>query len=65
MSVENQEEPESQPAEPPDALDDWLEGCRRCATNAGRTVRDIEVVQGDADFPSFDGAPPLKVAVFR
>lgn len=47
------------------SLDDWLEGCRRCATKAGRPVRDIEVVQGDADFPSFDGAPPLKVAVFR
>ncbi|HCH66517.1 MAG TPA: SAM-dependent methyltransferase [Deltaproteobacteria bacterium] len=47
------------------SLDDWLEACRRCAAKAGRPVRDIEVVEGDADFPSFDSAPPLKVAVFR
>ena len=46
-------------------LADWLEGCRRCAAKAGRPVRDVEVIEGDADFPSFDGAPPLKVAVFR
>ena len=47
------------------SLDDWLEGCRRCAAKAGRPVRDVEVIPVDADFPSFDGAPPLKVAVFR
>ena len=37
--------------------------------NAGRTVRwssnDLEVLMPDADFPSFDGRPPLKMAWFR
>ncbi len=46
-------------------LDDWLDSCRRCAAKAGRPVSDIEVVPLDADFPSFDDTPPLKVAVFR
>jgi len=47
------------------SLEDWLDACRRCAAKAGRPVRDIEVVPIDPDFPSFDGTPPLKVAVFR
>lgn len=47
------------------ALDDWLASCRRCAEKAGRPVQDVEVIAVDADFPSFDGAPPLKMAAFR
>ncbi|MFM2245989.1 MAG: hypothetical protein RL071_2063 [Pseudomonadota bacterium] len=47
------------------AIDDWIGRCRRCAEKAGRPVRDVEIIDGEADFPSFDGAPPLKVAVFR
>ena len=45
--------------------DDWLAQCRRCADKAGRPVTDIEVIEVDADFPSFDGAHPLKMAAFR
>jgi 23S rRNA (cytosine1962-C5)-methyltransferase len=46
-------------------LDDWLASCRRCAEKTGRPVRDVEVLAVDADFPSFDGSPPLKMVVFR
>ncbi|HJN77162.1 MAG TPA: class I SAM-dependent methyltransferase [Myxococcota bacterium] len=46
-------------------LEDWLGICRRCADKAGRPIRDIEVIVPEADFPSFDGRPPLKIAVFR
>ncbi len=46
-------------------LDEWLEGCKRCAAKAGRAVEQVEVLPIDADFPSFDGAHPLKLAVFR
>lgn len=47
------------------ALDDWLAGCRRCAEKAGRPVKHIDVIDAPDDFPSFDGAPPLKMAVLR
>ena len=47
------------------ALEDWLAGCRRCAEKAGRPVKQIDVIDAPDDFPSFDGAPPLKMAVFR
>lgn len=43
--------------------DDWTEMLRRCAAKAGRPIKNIEPVPVDADFPSFDGNPPLKVAV--
>jgi 23S rRNA (cytosine1962-C5)-methyltransferase len=45
------------------AAGDWLESLRRCAAKAGRPLRAIELVSPDADFPSFDGQPPLKIAV--
>jgi len=41
----------------------WTEVLRRCALKAGRPIKNIEPVPVDADFPSFDGKPPLKVAV--
>lgn len=41
----------------------WTDALRRCALKAGRPVKNIEPVPVDADFPSFDGRPPLKVAV--
>lgn len=47
------------------SLEDWLSICRRCAAKAGRPVEQVDVIDIDADFPSFDGAHPLKVAVFR
>ncbi len=42
---------------------DWTAALRRCAAKAGREIRNIEPLQPDADFPSFDGKPPLKIAV--
>ena len=45
------------------ALDDWLATCRRCAEKAGRPLRDVQVLEPEADFPSFDGRPPLKIAL--
>ena len=41
----------------------WAETLRRCAIKAGRPLKSIEPLPVDADFPSFDGKPPLKVAV--
>ncbi len=41
----------------------WTEALRRCAAKAGRPIKNIEFVPVDADFPSFDGRPPLKVVV--
>lgn len=43
--------------------DAWTEALRRCAAKAGRPIKNIEPVPVDPDFPSFDGKPPLKVAV--
>lgn len=46
-------------------LDGWLEGLRRCARKAGRPLKAIDVLLPEADFPSFDGRPPLKMAICR
>ena len=43
----------------------WVARCLRCADKAGRPVQDVEHIDVEEDFPSFDGAPPLKMAVFR
>ncbi len=43
--------------------EDWTAGLERCAAKAGRPLRGIERVLPDGDFPSFDGKPPLKIAV--
>ncbi len=45
--------------------DDWLDVLRRCAEKAGHPLADIEVLVPDADFPSPDGRPPLKLAWCR
>lgn len=47
------------------AAADWHEVLRRCAAKAGRPLRSLEPIAVDDDFPSFDGAPPLKVVVAR
>ncbi|MEZ4318694.1 MAG: class I SAM-dependent methyltransferase [Myxococcota bacterium] len=44
-------------------LDDWLATLRRTAEKAGRPLRFVDVLVPEADFPSFDGQPPLKIAV--
>jgi len=47
------------------AAADWHELLRRCAAKAGRPLRELEPIPVDGDFPSFDGRPPLKVALCR
>ncbi len=42
---------------------DWHDALRRSAAKAGRPLRSLEAVPVDADFPSFDGRPPLKVVL--
>lgn len=43
--------------------DEWTETLRRCAFKAGYPLKGVERIAVDDDFPSFDGRPPLKVAV--
>ena len=47
------------------ALADWREQVLRCADKLGRPVRDCQVLAPAADFPSFDGQPPLKTLILR
>ena len=46
-------------------LDEWISSIKRCAEKAGRTVRSIEVIEPETDFPSPDGRHPLKMAVLN
>lgn len=46
-------------------LDDWQDQVLRCATKAGRPIRDCQVLPPAADFPSTDGKPPLKVLMLQ
>lgn len=43
-------------------VESWVESLRRCATKAGRTIEDVELIPPDVDFPSLDGRHPLKMA---
>jgi 23S rRNA (cytosine1962-C5)-methyltransferase len=43
----------------------WGNQLQRCATKAGRRIREIEWIAPEADFPSLDGNPPLKIALLR
>ena len=43
----------------------WLDQLQRSATKAGRTIREVEWILPDADFPSSDGKPPLKTLLLR
>lgn len=42
--------------------DAWLDQLQRSARKAGRTIREVEWILPEADFPSLDGKPPLKMA---
>ena len=44
---------------------DWLDQLRRSAAKAGRPIKGVELIEPEADFPSFDGRPPLKTAVLE
>ncbi len=45
--------------------DAWLDQLQRSAAKAGRPIRETEWILPEADFPSSDGQPPLKVALLR
>jgi 23S rRNA (cytosine1962-C5)-methyltransferase len=47
------------------SLQDWREQVLRCAEKAGRPVRDWQVIEPAADFPSLDGQPPLKTLALQ
>lgn len=47
------------------ARDAWLDQLERSARKAGRTIREAEWILPEADFPSSDGQPPLKIALLR
>lgn len=44
-------------------INDWTEILKRCATKAGRNISNIEIIEPEADFPSWDKNFPLKIAV--
>ncbi|WP_261841229.1 class I SAM-dependent rRNA methyltransferase [Aliamphritea ceti] len=46
-------------------LEDWLDVVKRCASKAGRPVKDLQLITPEADFPTNDGNHPLKIAVLR
>lgn len=43
----------------------WLEQVLRCAVKAGRPIREHQWIAPEADFPSPDGQPPLKILELR
>jgi len=45
--------------------DAWLDQLQRSARKAGRTIRSTEWILPEADFPSPDGKPPLKMVLLR
>lgn len=45
--------------------DVWLDQLQRSAAKAGRPIREMEWIMPEADFPSSDGQPPLKLALLR
>jgi 23S rRNA (cytosine1962-C5)-methyltransferase len=45
--------------------DAWLDQLDRSAKKAGRAIREMEWIMPEADFPSPDGKPPLKIALLR
>lgn len=44
-------------------LEVWTAALKRCAEKAGRPIRRLDTLTPEGDFPSFDGRPPLKIAV--
>lgn len=45
--------------------DAWLDQLRRSAIKAGRQIHEAEWIAPEADFPSPDGKPPLKIVALR
>ncbi len=44
------------------ALEDWTSMLRRTVEKAERRIESLEILEPEADFPSFDGSHPLKMA---
>ena len=47
------------------ARDAWLDQLERSARKAGRPIREFEWIAPEADFPTSDGQPPLKMVLLR
>ncbi|CAM3094791.1 SAM-dependent methyltransferase [Pseudomonas floridensis] len=47
------------------SMEDWRDQVLRCATKAGRPVREWQVMQPAQDFPSLDNQPPLKTLILQ
>ncbi|WP_122414833.1 class I SAM-dependent rRNA methyltransferase [Pseudomonas viridiflava] len=47
------------------SMEDWREQVLRCATKAGRPVREWQVMKPAEDFPSMDNQPPLKTLILH
>ena len=47
------------------AREAWIDQLERSARKAGRPIREVELIDPESDFPSFDGRPPLKMALLR
>lgn len=47
------------------AREAWLDQLERSARKAGRPIQAMEWIVPEADFPSRDGQPPLKIALLR
>lgn len=47
------------------ALSDWQASLERCAQKADVPLESIDILPPETDFPSFDGQPPLKIALCR
>jgi 23S rRNA (cytosine1962-C5)-methyltransferase len=45
--------------------DAWHDLLERSARKAGRAINEVEWITPEADFPSADGQPPLKIALLR
>jgi 23S rRNA (cytosine1962-C5)-methyltransferase len=43
----------------------WADQLARCAAKIGRTIREMEWIMPEDDFPSHDGRPPLKITLLR
>ncbi len=43
----------------------WVEQLERCAQKAGRPIQEVEWIAPEADFPSPDDNPPLKIVRLR
>ena len=43
----------------------WVDQLERSARKAGRPIREVEIIAPEADFPSPDDKPPLKIALLH